>query len=660
MDTSNSNPGYQFFFSSEDFDSATQNGFGTYLGGRQVCARVRGGNYCSGLYLSREVPMDVTITYNGVDSLKFYRNGELFTTLTVKRPLVVLDSAKTMISPTYKDGTNLRKFEGSIEYLKVFNRVLGDEEIRNNYTSSGVTNSEALELYYDFTEVKYQSNDGYYPTVKDDYIMTTAEGQILTALPDDTNRDYIIESNKNNTVTYKKYVDDKLENIFDVYASSINTINLEFDDNYSDLSFSYKNGDYQSDAIKVSDRVYSFSYDFNNDLEITISSSNDNKTFKYTCDELARKIKVIDDKYYHITEGVLYKNDKKIVDKALHVWNNLVLLNNGVVYDFVNNKELDTILQSGILANPISLYEFSLDNIFVRTYYNHSEVVDSSGTTIREGQIMVRDSNMFVFDYNSNTKNDMNIFDVYNTSLYQISLTNNSLVAIMNEINLPNYFMNSNIEEVSFDVDSDEPILLVRYSNGYIYALNYYTGDELFEYGNKMETSLFRFIFDSFSLDTTLSVSNDSYDESSELKSSLISVKDDKVKDKLNINVDGNSNDSGEDLEVDTSEFEVVDSKEAKKKEVTSKYIQVYDYDTNTYEVYNTNDLLNPVNKEVVSERIKIKSDSFLYNYFYDNKINRLLDRSKILIYVAIIVLVLVNLVFFVRYLSTKEVKNHG
>ena len=160
----------------------------------------------------------------------------------------------------------------------------------------------------------------------------------------------------------------------------------------------------------------------------------------------------------------------------------------------------------------------------------------------------------------------MNIFDVYNTSLYQISLTNNSLVAIMNEINLPNYFMNSNIEEVSFDVDSDEPILLVRYSNGYIYALNYYTGDELFEYGNKMEISLFRFIFDSFSHDTTLSVSNDSYAESGELKSSLISVKDDKVKDKLNINVDGNSNDSGEDLEVDTSEFEVVDSKEAKKK----------------------------------------------------------------------------------------------
>ena len=78
MDTSNSNPGYQFFFSSEDFDSATQNGFGTYIGARQVCARINGANYCSGLHLSKEVPMDVTITYNGVDSLKFYRNGILF------------------------------------------------------------------------------------------------------------------------------------------------------------------------------------------------------------------------------------------------------------------------------------------------------------------------------------------------------------------------------------------------------------------------------------------------------------------------------------------------------------------------------------------------------------------------------------------------------
>ena len=86
----------------------------------------------------------------------------------------------------------------------------------------------------------------------------------------------------------------------------------------------------------------------------------------------------------------------------------------------------------------------------------------------------------------------------------------------------------------------------------------------------------------------------------------------------------------------------------------------MYNYDTNTYEVYNTNDLLNTTQEEVVSERIKIKSDAFLYNYFYNNKINRLLDGSKIIIFIVVIVLVIVNLGIFIRYLNTKELKKRA
>ena len=59
-------------------------------------------------------------------------------------------------------------------------------------------------------------------------------------------------------------------------------------------------------------------------------------------------------------------------------------------------------------------------------------------------------------------------------------------------------------------------------------------------------------------------------------------------------------------------------------------------------------------------ERVKIKSDAFLYNYFYNNKINRLLDGSKIIIYIVVIGLVIVNLGFFIRYLSAKEMKKRG
>lgn len=606
----------------------------------------------------KEVPMEVTVSYNGVDSLKFYRNGEFFKELVVKRPLVILDSAKTMISPTYMDGTTPRKYEGSMEYLKVYNRALSNEEVKNNYSKSSVI-TDSLELYYDFSEIKYQSNDGYYPTLKDDYIMTVADEQILTQLPDDTIREYIAEANNGGIVNYKKLVDDKIENIYNIYSSSINTINLEFDDSYNDLSFSYKYGDYQSDSIKAKNRVYSLTYDYINDLEITISSANDSRTYKYKADELSKKIKVLDNNYYHISEGYLYKNNKKLINNAVHIYNDLVLLKNGKLYDLNSNKEINSILSKGVLPNAVALYEFNLDDSFIRTFYSFSEVHSEDGYAIRDGQIMSRDNTMFVFDYNKNSKSDMNVFDVYNTSIYQISLRNSSLVSLMEKVNYPNFFINSNIIEVSFDVDSKKPILLIRYDNGYIYAFDYYTGEELFEYGEKTKTTLFKFIADSLSDDTTISISNDSYDESRELKDSLIEVKDDKVKEKLNINI-GNSTDNNKDNNKVENEDSEKDKNTSKGTNINSKYIQVYDYDTDTYEVYNTNDLLNPVNKEVVSEKIKIKSDAFLYNYFYDNKVNRLLDGSKLLIYGVIIVLVVINLIFFIRYMSTKEVKNRG
>ena len=56
--------------------------------------------------------------------------------------------------------------------------------------------------------------------------MKAAQGQVLTQLPDESNRLYLQEANKGaaNTVatTTSKITDDKLENIFNVYASSIN------------------------------------------------------------------------------------------------------------------------------------------------------------------------------------------------------------------------------------------------------------------------------------------------------------------------------------------------------------------------------------------------------------------------------------------------------
>ena len=88
-----------------------------------------------------------------------------------------------------------------------------------------------------------------------------------------------------------------------------------------------------------------------------------------------------------------------------------------------------------------------------------------------------------------------------------------------------------------------------------------------------------------------MSASNDSYKDSNKLKKKLINIKDSEVKDKLNISIGGD--DSTEDENTDVGVSEKVENNFTKQEEITSNYIQVYNYDTNTYEVYNTNDVLN-------------------------------------------------------------------
>ena len=75
----------------------------------------------------------------------------------------------------------------------------------------------------------------------------------------------------------------------ELISSGIDTINLEFDQISSDLSFTYKinNKEYTS---KVKSRVYTLGYDYKSDAEITISNAFESKTIKLDKEELSRKI----------------------------------------------------------------------------------------------------------------------------------------------------------------------------------------------------------------------------------------------------------------------------------------------------------------------------------------------------------------------------------
>ena len=681
----------------------TNKGFGIAIrqsnSSRRLYVLVNGDYRATDAYLPLKSTSEVTVTYSknatGTKyTLRLYVNGEQRFIKEDYSSAINLGTAPiTQISPqVYRSNTTNARYTGIYERLIVYNSALAGTLIKNGYSSdSWITENQILK--YDFRQLDSSSHyneSSSYPTLIDaglkdenDVPLVPKYQEVLPEEYDETQKNRLTPlpySALNNRAYFNvqgtqlspttstlftteqlgakiSILDRAISDIYKVYPSSHNTVNIEFNKVYSDVRFKFKNGDYESEYERLENRVYSLSYDYKNDLIITIKSSNAEKEIVLTSKDLARTVQIVDNNYYHIENNALYKNDKKIVEKAYTIYNNIVLLDNNQIYDLTNNETYSIEQTKGFQEKEIPLSEYNVENRKVETFYNFSRITDLDGNiAIRSGQIHVRDEKIYIFDSNSTALQDMNVYHTYNTEEYQISLIDGHLISIKSGIKLPSYFSNNNIIEVENDTNSKDSIIIVRYQNGYVVAFDYYTGKELFTYGTKEKVSLVSYIGSSLSGEYVLSSSNNTYKESNKLKETLTNVTDQEVKDKLSsplstpsqepvTSPDGNSSESNSGTNTPTNT-------------VTNDFVQVYNTTTGQYEVYSTNDILNAGNTIVENTSHKISRDVFLYNYFQGEKKNTFFEKTKVTIITIIIGLVIINLILFIKNINTKEVKH--
>lgn len=654
---------YQFIFSSEDF-SQTNNGFGLFIGqNRRLWIRIMGAHYDTYYNVPTNTPVDITVTYDG-SKFRTYINGDKLPTDVTpannKKTIVHKSTARVTISHEYNYSNAIRRYNGITKYLTLYERTLNDNEVKNNYVNQTVDNdAEGLRFYFDFTDLAYTSSVGYYPTVKDgglsqtDPVKLPPSKQKDIEFPTSTNRNYpTVTGSKSATSSNINLLNRRISEIYKVYPSGVNTVNIEFTDVYDDVSFKYSNGKNSSEFIKTEDRVYTLRYDYKNDFNLTLKSSADHIDVTIPKEDLARTIGIVDNSYYYIKNGELYENDEKLNIKARNISGNLVLINDKEVYDIISGKVSKPIFGSGVLNTQTPLYEYMIDNTYIKTYYGFTKITDINGNTvIRDGQIMVKDGKMFIFNNNDDVNQTMQVFTNYNTSDYQISLSQNKLISIKEEIKFPTYFSNSNIIEINQDNQNSEPIIIIKYKDGYICAFDYYSGEIKFSSGSKPEVSLTKYMIESISNKYVLSSSNSSYKETIKLKDKILNVSDKEVKDKLVVGtISGSGNNGASDIELPEGALAGGNGQA-----LTDQYIQVYNYQTGKYEIYSTKDLLNAEEKVITSTETKIYKDEFLYNYFYGNKVNRFIEKNRVLIIFTIIALIIINLIIFSKYVTKKE-----
>lgn len=648
---------YQWIFSSRNH-SANNNGFGIFVHGYRIYVWVYNTWIDMEYYIPSGQPVNLAVTYETIADkdyeVKLYADGQLVkTSKQTTRKLVHNPNTEAYIAYDKQHTSSSNRFQGTIEYMAMYDRALTQEEIQANIASSSyVTDVTNLDFLFDFTdEVAYTA---YYPIIKSNNATYPMQHQRLNDIPNgDINTFDMAELTKFN-------LSSNISDHFYVYNSGIDTINVEFDTIVSGMSLTYKVGDkkYKSD---VNRKVYTLGYDYNSDIEITVKTPLGEKTVTLTKEDLANNILVKDNNYYNIDNKVLYKNGEKLINNALNIKDNLVLLTNGSVYNLNKNETQNMIRNSGITSKSVPLYTSILEGTTVKTYYAHT-LVDSQ---IKQGQIIINNNELYMFNL-KDSKNDNLIFNHYNNEEYQASLTEaGTIESYKTNMKYPKAFVNKNIKSITFDKNTNDPIMMVLYDSGNVSAFNYVTGEVVFEYNNdQVKVSLFDFISSSMNPQSVIKEysTSSSFKESKELVNELQNINNEEVKNKLNSLLITNDNKVSNKL--------------------SSEYVVSYNENTNAYEVYNVNELLAKPTKETTNDEVtsnttqnkvqntnkvvevptinqKIEGDIFLYSYFYLDNNNTSIKDNKLYIYIGLICLVLVNLIVLSFKYGNKEIKAH-
>ncbi|WP_249028919.1 GLUG motif-containing protein [Tannockella kyphosi] len=273
---------------------------------------------------------------------------------------------------------------------------------------------------------------------------------------------------------------------YTVYASGIDSINIEFDDSvaYEDDTNNYQikvssGGD--TVTYDVTGRVMTLSYDFGDDITITLMNGNEEATTNYEVEDLQSLISTYGNNFYYLSvEGVTDSSGETIVGDLVHIFDDYALDSEGNVYDLSTQTIIETIDNNLILKDSVALYESEYEGNKLYTYstftYNQTEAL------VIDEVIFVKNGNVYGFDGDANKTSVNLIADNYNDEVYKVYVNGNgSLIDLNDTLHIPEGIDLTGIVEItdSFDQSANVHVMLIRYETGEVIAFDYSTGEEI-------------------------------------------------------------------------------------------------------------------------------------------------------------------------------------
>lgn len=644
----------------------TSSGFLLLVHGRRISARVNNTDYNFNYFIPLFQPFYITVKcYNDPTPtvkkkyVSLYVNGEFIQTLSSNhREMKVESNAETYLGYNAINPATGNAFVGYISDFAYYNTLLSDEDIRNNYRSH--TNStQGLKYSFDFTRYKSDFRN-YYPRVRYTNTYTLDNFEILKEIRKVYMPELLEYNASSNRTLLVPLSSSSMQDKYHVYASSINTINLEFDNISDDLKvdYIYKGETY---TVDVDERVLSFYYYFDDDVRFRIYNYSEDFNVDYTKEDLMNSIGIYNDNYYVIKSNGLYSNNTLVVNNALHIYNNLVLTQDNI-YNLATNSTETREIKNGLSSYTIPLYSSTYNGITIKTFYNYSLVCDPNGSiSQRLGQIVYKDDKIYALT-DEGLYGNYSLFNTYNNSSYIIGLySNNKIYSYDTDINIPNDILNNNIIEMTYDINSNNPIVMIKYDNDSIRVFNYLSGEIIYQEGDLPVIPLMSFLYSKTVASNPNVSSNNpkSLLKSVNLVNKLENIEDNNIQEHYdNINTPIKDIENIDITIINDDNEEKTTIIETSNQTISNNYVTTYNRNTGEYDVYSTSDLINPDIKEVKTEYVKIAKDSYLYDYFFkDNTNNKVLTNRNYILY-AIIAFVIINLSIFVYKYQRRSHEN--
>ena len=238
-------------------------------------------------------------TMNGDEYIKKYVNGKLesatsFTKVYANSKLNGISFEKLQSSTKLKD-----------YYTKYYTTAIPSHLTKLTYDALAYYGSYSTSNYNNASSATGDYGMTYFPYPKYGYGEVIKIG-IADRLPEGT-RDPDVAAVAA-SASYSSNYDYHILPDFEIYASDVDKINIEFKETDPFTYFEIKGKKYY-----VNQTTYTFYYDFQEDFEVVVGDGINSKTIKISVEDIKNGVQVIGEYYYKLDDGEVITNQPKII-----------------------------------------------------------------------------------------------------------------------------------------------------------------------------------------------------------------------------------------------------------------------------------------------------------------------------------------------------------